>query len=82
MLGRYTIRARITIGSVLVAAVIFAVAMMAAHAQVVSILSAADATLARADLDSYAVEVVANPLGLVDDSARACSSPFVTPTGW
>jgi len=70
MLGRYTIRARITIGSVLVAAVIFAVAMMAAHAQVVSILSAADATLARADLDSYAVEVVANPLGLVDDSGK------------
>ena len=70
MLGRFTIRARITIGSVLVAAVIFAIAMMAAHAQVVSILSAADATLARADLDSYAVEVVANPSGLVDDSGK------------
>ena len=70
MLGRFTIRARITIGSVLVAAVIFAIAMMAAHAQVVSILSAADATLARADLDSYAIEVVANPSGLVDDSGK------------
>ena len=70
MLGRFTIRARITIGSVLVALVIFAIAMMAAHAQVVSILSAADATLARADLDSYAIEVVANPSGLVDDSGK------------
>ena len=70
MLGRFTIRARITIGSVLVAAVIFAIAMTAAHAQVVSILSAADATLARADLDSYAIEVVANPSGLVDDSGK------------
>ena len=70
MLGRLTIRARITIGSVLVAAMIFAIAMMAAHAQVVSILSAADATLARADLDSYAIEVVANPSGLVDDSGK------------
>ena len=55
MLRRLTIRARITIGSVLVAAVIFAIAMMAAHAQVVSILLAADAALARADLDSYAI---------------------------
>ena len=70
MLGRLTIRARITIGSVLIAAMIFAIAMMAAHAQVVSILSAADATLARADLDSYAIEVVANPSGLVDDSGK------------
>ena len=70
MLRRLTIRARITIGSVLVAAMIFAIAMMAAHAQVVSILSAADATLARADLDSYAIEVVANPSGLVDDSGK------------
>ena len=70
MLGRFTIRARITIGSVLVALVIFAIAMMAAHAQMVSILSAADATLARADLDSYAIEVVANPSGLVDDSGK------------
>ena len=70
MLQRLTIRARITLGSVLVAAVIFAVALTAAHAQVVSILSASDAALARSDLDSYAVEVVANPAGLVDDSGK------------
>lgn len=70
MLQRLTIRARITIGSLLVAAVIFAIALGAAHAQVVSILAASDATLARADLDSYAAEVVANPSGLVDDSGK------------
>jgi len=45
MLQRLTIRARITIGSMLVATVIFAIALVAAHAQVVSILSASDAAL-------------------------------------
>ncbi|MHC5796398.1 sensor histidine kinase [Lacisediminihabitans sp. FW035] len=70
MLQSLTIRARITIGSVLVAAVIFAIALFAAHAQVVSILSASDASLARADLDSYAAEIVADPSGLVDDSGK------------
>lgn len=70
MLQRLTIRARITIGSVLVAALIFAIAMTAAHAQVISILTASDTTLARADLRSYAAEVVAYPAGLVDDSGK------------
>ena len=51
MLQRLTIRARITIGSMLIAAVIFAIALVAAHAQVVSILSASDAALARTDLE-------------------------------
>ena len=81
MLARLTIRARITIGSVLVAAVIFAIAMMAAHAQVVSILLAADTTLARADLDSYALEVVANPSGLVDDSGKGLLVSIRDPSG-
>ena len=81
MLRRLTIRARITIGSVLVAAVIFAIAMMAAHAQVVSILLAADAALARADLDSYAIEVVANPSGLVDDSGKGLLVSIRDPSG-
>ena len=81
MLRRLTIRARITIGSVLVAAVIFAIAMMVAHAQVVSILLAADASLARADLDSYAIEVVANPSGLVDDSGKGLLVSIRDPRG-
>ncbi|MFM9917955.1 ATP-binding protein [Lacisediminihabitans sp. H27-G8] len=70
MFQRLTIRARITIGSVVVAAVIFTIAMVAAQSQVVSILSASDASLARVDLDSYAQEIVANPTGLVDDSGK------------
>jgi two-component system OmpR family sensor kinase len=70
VLQRLTIRARITIGSLVIAAVIFAIALAAAHAQVVSILAASDTTLANADLDSYAAEVIANPQGLVDDSGK------------
>ena len=70
MLLRLTIRARITIGSLVIAAVIFAIALAAGHAQVVSILAASDTTLAGADLDSYATEVIANPRGLVDDSGK------------
>ena len=70
MLQRLTIRARITIGSLVIAAVIFAIALAAAHTQVVSILAASDTTLANADLDSYAAEVIANPQGLVDDSGK------------
>jgi two-component system OmpR family sensor kinase len=67
---RISIRARITIGSVLVAAVIFAIALAAAQAQVVSILKASDTTLARGDLSSYATEIVSDPGGLVDDSGK------------
>ncbi|MES2092553.1 MAG: HAMP domain-containing sensor histidine kinase [Actinomycetota bacterium] len=70
MRKRFTIRARMTIGSVLVAALIFAVALAAVRGQVVSILAASDTALARADLGSYATEVVANPSGLVDDSGK------------
>lgn len=81
MLQRLTIRARITIGSVIIAAVIFAIAMAAAHAQVVSILSASDAALARADLDSYAAEVVASPSGLVDDSGKGLLVFIRDPSG-
>ena len=70
MLQRLTIRARITIGSLVIAAVIFTIALLAGHSQVVSILTASDTTLANADLDSYAAEVIANPRGLVDDSGK------------
>ncbi|CAN5195712.1 ATP-binding protein [soil metagenome] len=81
MFQRLTIRARITIGSVVVAAVIFTIAMVAAQSQVVSILSASDASLARVDLDSYAQEIVANPTGLVDDSGKGLLVFIRDPSG-
>ena len=67
MFARLSIRARITVGSVLVAALIFAIALIAVRAQVSNILSAADATLAEEDLAYFANEIIANPANTLDD---------------
>lgn len=81
MLRRLTIRARITLGSVIIAAVIFTIALAAAHAQVVSILAASDATLARSDLAPYASEVASASAGLVDDSGNGTLVYIRAPDG-
>ena len=81
MVRRLTIRARITIGSVLIAAVIFAIGLAAAHAQVVAILSASDATLARNDLTPYIAEVTTAPAGLVDDTGNGTLVYIRDPSG-
>lgn len=67
MFRRLSIRARITIGSVIVATLIFAAALVAVRAQVSSILEQADVTLATNDLTSFAVDIAANPDEEVDD---------------
>jgi hypothetical protein len=61
VLQRLPIRAWITIGNLVIAAVIFAVALAAGHAQVVSIVEASDPALADADSESSVTEVVAIP---------------------
>ncbi|MBG6108228.1 hypothetical protein [Frigoribacterium sp. CG_9.8] len=61
MLQRLPIRAWITIGNPVIAAVIFAVALAAGYAQVVSIVEASDQALADADSDSSVTELVAIP---------------------
>jgi signal transduction histidine kinase len=67
VLSRLSIRARITLGSILVAAAIFAIALVAVRAQVATILTTADSTLAQDDLTSFANEIVANPANTLDD---------------
>lgn len=67
MLRRFSIRARITIGSLLVAAVLLTVALLAIRAEVSVILSNADSTLAQGDLASFEKDIVANPTETVDD---------------
>ncbi|WP_394768123.1 ATP-binding protein [Lacisediminihabitans sp.] len=67
VLSRLSIRARITLGSILVAAVIFSIALVAVRVQVATILTTADSTLARGDLNSFADEIVANPANTLDD---------------
>jgi signal transduction histidine kinase len=67
VLSRLSIRARITVGSILVAAVIFSIALVAVRTQVATILTTADSTLARGDLNSFANEIIANPANTLDD---------------
>ncbi len=67
MFSRFSIRARITIGSVLIAALLFTVALVAVRSQISSILSNADTTLAEGDLVSFQKDITANPTERVDD---------------
>jgi two-component system OmpR family sensor kinase len=67
MLSRLSIRARITIGSILVAVVIFSIALFAIRAQVATILSTADTTLAQGDLTTFATEIRADSANTLDD---------------
>lgn len=64
---RLSIRARITIGSVLVAAVLLAVALLVVRTQVFATLTGADTTLAQSDLTSFETDITANPDEPVDD---------------
>lgn len=66
MLARLSIRARITLGSVLAAAVILGLALLGVRAQVGAILTEADASLARSDLLAFTADIAANPGEPVD----------------
>jgi len=65
--SRLSIRARITLGSIAVAAVLLLAALILVRAQFASILTAADASLAQSDLASFQQDIRANPDESVDD---------------
>ncbi len=65
--GRLSIRARITLGSIAVAAILLLGALLLVRAQFATILSTADATLAASDLASFQQDILANPEESVDD---------------
>ncbi|MBC7589597.1 MAG: HAMP domain-containing histidine kinase [Salinibacterium sp.] len=67
MFGRLSIRSRITLGSIVVAAVLLLIALVVVQAQVATTLSAADVTLAQSDLESFQKDIIANPREKVDD---------------
>ena len=67
MLSRLSIRARITIGSVLAAAVLLSVGLWLVREQVNSILTNTNAVLAEGDLTSFETDILANPDEPVDD---------------
>ena len=67
MLSRLSIRARITIGSILAAAVLLSVGLWLVREQVNSILTNTNAVLAQGDLTSFETDILANPDEPVDD---------------
>lgn len=64
---RLSIRARITLGSAAIAAVLLALALYAVHGQLGMILVNTNVTLAQGDLVSFEKDIVANPNESVDD---------------
>ncbi|MFS0731914.1 HAMP domain-containing sensor histidine kinase [Microbacterium sp. 1P10UB] len=64
---RLTIRARITIGSVLVAAVLIAIALIIVRSELRTVLADADAALAQGDLQSFEADIASNPTAEVDN---------------
>jgi two-component system, OmpR family, sensor kinase len=80
MLGRLSIRSRITIGSLLIATVLFTLALLGVRAQVAAILEQADVTLATNDLTSFAVDLAANPDEGVDDPGTGLQIYITSPT--
>jgi signal transduction histidine kinase len=67
MLGRLSVRSRITLGSLAVAAVLLVAALFIVRGQVAAILTNADVSLARGDLTSFESDIRANPDEPVDD---------------
>ena len=78
---RLTIRARITLGSLLIALVILAVALAGARAEVSSIFRESNTSLALSDLNAYSAEIIKNPRGLIDDSGMGILISVQDPLG-
>ncbi|CAN5259579.1 hypothetical protein BH11ACT3_BH11ACT3_21340 [soil metagenome] len=81
MMRRLSIRARITIGSVLIAAVLLAGALLLVRAQVASVLSDSDVTLATGDLASFVRDITVNAAAEVDDPGTGVLVSVRSPTG-
>ncbi len=67
MMRRLSVRARITIGSLLVAATLLAIGLLVVRQQVDAILTNADVQLAQDDLVGFQHDIIATPTAEVDD---------------
>ncbi|ROR83328.1 Signal transduction histidine kinase [Plantibacter flavus] len=76
-----SIRARITLGSVLVAAVLVSAAAFAMHQQLEQIVHDSEVTLAEGDLASFAADIRANPSEAPDDPAAGILVSVRAPDG-
>lgn len=81
MFSRLSIRARITLGSLLVAIALLVIALVAVRFQVAAILSDADMTLAQSDLTSFQKDIAANPTESVDDPGTGVLVYVRNPSG-
>jgi two-component system OmpR family sensor kinase len=81
MFQRLSIRARITLGSVIVAAILLAGALLVVRAQMATILADADATLAQNDLTSFEKDITAHPGERVDDPGTGVLVLIRDPSG-
>ena len=81
MLSRLSIRSRITIGSLAVAAVLLLVALLVVRTQVSAILADAQASLAQSDLTSFQKDITANPTETMDNPGTGVLVFVRAPTG-
>jgi signal transduction histidine kinase len=80
-MNRLSIRTRITLGSIAVAALLLLVALFVVRGQVAIILSAADTTLAQSDLAPFQQDIRANPRESVDDPGTGVLAYVRDPSG-
>jgi two-component system OmpR family sensor kinase len=78
---RLSVRARITIGSLLVAVLLFTLAFAIIRIQVDGLLTAVNTTLAEADLASFRQDVLSQPLEPVDPPANGSLVYVRSPSG-
>ncbi|WP_395639898.1 sensor histidine kinase [Pseudolysinimonas sp.] len=78
---RLSIRARITLGSVLVAVVLLAGALLVVRGQTAHVLAGSDAALATGDLTAFVADISADPEGEVDDPGTGVLVAIVSPAG-
>jgi len=81
VLGRLSIRWRITLGSVALAILLVGVTVLVVRLEISSILTSSNQSLAEADLTSYTAEIRSDPEGLVDDSAQGTLLYIRNPQG-
>lgn len=80
-MSRWSVRARITVGSVLVAAVLLAAALFVVRMQVATTLSDADIALAKSDLVGFQKDIIANPTEGVDNPGTGVLVYIRNPAG-
>lgn len=78
---RLSIRARITVGSVLVAVVLLGGALLVVRAQMAQVLSTSDTALAAGDLTSFVADILADPEVEVDDPGTGVLVSIRNPDG-